>query len=86
MVARNKPRRTDFYPDDWLAGTLELTLEEEGAYIRICALIYSKGGPIPDNARWLAGMCRVSTRRWRPLRDSLIAKGKITIENGLIRQ
>ena len=81
-----KPRRTDFYPDDWLAGTFELTLEEEGAYIRICALIYSKGCPIPDNDRWLAGMCRVSIRRWRSLRDSLIAKEKITAEDGLIRQ
>ena len=86
-MARNmKPRRADFYPDDWLAGTLELTLEEEGAYIRICALVYSKGQAISDNDRWLAGMCRVSTRKWRTLRNSLVAKGKITIENGLIRQ
>ena len=86
MARSTKPRRADFYPDDWLAGTLELTLEEEGAYIRICALIYSKGQAIPGNDRWLAGMCRVSTRKWRSLRDSLITKGKITIEDGLIRQ
>ena len=29
MARSTKPRRADFYPDDWLAGTLELTLEEE---------------------------------------------------------
>ncbi len=86
MASRSKPRRTDFYADDWLAGTMDLTLEEEGGYIRICALIYSKGGPIPDNDRWLAGMCRVSTRRWRKLRHSLIGKGKITVMDGLIHQ
>ncbi len=81
-----KLRRTDFYPDDWLAGTVELTLEEEGSYIRICALIYSKGRPIPDNNRWLAGMCRISTRKWRTLRQALIDKEKITISDGLIHQ
>ncbi len=86
MARSTKPRRADFYPDDWLAGTLELTLEEEGAYIRICALIYSKGQPITDNDRWLAGMCRVSTRKWRVLRRALIDKNKITIMDGLIHQ
>ena len=86
MTPPVKLRRTDFYPDDWIAGTMELTLEEEGAYIRICALIYSKGKPILDNDRWLAGMCRVSTRKWRLLRQALINKQKITISDGVIHQ
>jgi uncharacterized protein YdaU (DUF1376 family) len=81
-----KGRRIDLYPDDWIAGTVELTLEEEGAYFRLCALVYSKGSPIPDNDRWLAGMCRVSTRRWRALRQALLEKGKIEIRNGRIHQ
>lgn len=74
------------YPDDWLSGTLDLTLEQEAAYLRVCLLIYARGGPIPDNERWLAGACRVSTRRWRALRQALVDAGKITIEGGLIRQ
>lgn len=74
------------YVDDWLAGTADLTLEQEAAYLRVCLLIYSRGGPIPDNERWLAGACRVSTRRWRALRQALVDAGKITIEDGLIRQ
>ena len=85
-MTKRKPRRADFYADDWLSGTMDLSIDEEGAYIRVCALIYSKGRPIPDNDRWLAGMCRVSTRRWRKLRHGLLDKGKITIENGLIHQ
>ena len=86
MTTPVKLRRADFYPDDWLAGTVELTLEEEGAFIRICSLIYSKGRPIPDKDRWLASMCRVSTRRWRTLRQALVDKEKITISDGLIHQ
>ncbi len=34
-----KFRRVNWYPDDWLSGTTELSLEEEGAYGRICMLI-----------------------------------------------
>ena len=86
MTAPIKLRRTDFYSDDWLAGTVELTLEEEGAFIRICALIYSKGRPIPDDDRWLSSMFRVSTRKWQTLRQALIEKEKITISDGLIHQ
>jgi uncharacterized protein YdaU (DUF1376 family) len=45
-MAPGKIRRIDFYPDDWLAGTVELTFEECGLYWLICALIYARGGPI----------------------------------------
>ena len=86
MTPPVKFRRVNWYPDDWLSGTTELSIEEEGAYGRICNLIYSKGCPIPDNDRWLAGSCRVSTRKWRTLRQSLIDKGKITINDGIIHQ
>jgi uncharacterized protein YdaU (DUF1376 family) len=41
-----KIRRVDFSADEWIAGTRGMTLAEEGLYIRICALIYSHGGPI----------------------------------------
>jgi hypothetical protein len=38
---------------DALDGMLMLTLEERGAYNTILDLIYSRQGPIPDDARWL---------------------------------
>ena len=41
-----KVRRIDFSPDEWLAGTGELSAVDRGVYITICALIYSRGGPI----------------------------------------
>jgi len=41
-----KVRRIDFSPDEWIAGTLGLSVEEEGLYIKICALIWSTGGRI----------------------------------------
>ncbi len=65
------------YHSDALSGMMPLTLEERGAYQTILDLIYDRGGPIVDNQRLLAGYMNVSTRKYRSVRDSLIAKGKI---------
>lgn len=69
---------------DFIHGTMSLTLEEKGAYSLCLDLIYDRGQPIPDDARWLSGVCGVSIRKWNSIRDSLIQHGKIYIEGGLI--
>jgi uncharacterized protein YdaU (DUF1376 family) len=69
---------------DFIHGTMMLTLEEKGAYSLCLDLIYDRGGPIPDDARWLAGVCGVSLRKWNAIRDHLISLGKIIVENGLL--
>lgn len=67
------------YHSDALAGFMSLTLEERGAYQTLLDLIYDRGGPIQDNERLLAGYMGCSVRKWRALRDDLIAKGKIRL-------
>lgn len=62
---------------DALDGMLMLTLEERGAYNTCLDLIYSRQGPIPDDARWLSGWMGVSLRRWATIRASLIVKAKL---------
>lgn len=69
---------------DFIHGTMSLTLEEKGAYSLCLDLIYDRGGPIPDDARWLSGVCGVSIRKWNSLRERLIETGKIYIANGLL--
>jgi uncharacterized protein YdaU (DUF1376 family) len=69
---------------DFIHGTMMLTLEEKGAYSLCLDLIYDRGGPIPDDARWLAGVCGVSTRKWNAIRDRLLSLGKLTASNDLI--
>lgn len=54
-----------------------LTLEERGAYNTCLDLVYEREGPIPDDARWLAGWMGCSVRKWTALRAALIIKGKI---------
>ena len=41
-----KIRHVDWYPDEWLSGTFELSVDERGAYITIVSMIYARGGPI----------------------------------------
>ena len=69
---------------DFIHGTMMLSLEEKGAYSLCLDLIYDRGGPIPDDARWLAGVCGVSTRKWSTIRQRLLDLGKIAVENGLL--
>jgi uncharacterized protein YdaU (DUF1376 family) len=69
---------------DFIHGTMMLTLEEKGAYSLCLDLIYDRGGPIPDDARWLAGVCGISLRKWSTIRGRLLSLGKIASENGLI--
>jgi uncharacterized protein YdaU (DUF1376 family) len=84
MRANDKLSRVDFYPDDWLAGTIGLSLEERGAYITLCALIYSTGAALRDDERVLARQLGISSRRWRLLRQALLDKRKIEAADGLL--
>lgn len=78
---------TDWYkmnPVDWNDGTDDLTLEQEGAYLRICNAIYISERPIRDNMFVVAGLLRCSDRKARRLVDDLVKAGKLLIENGHI--
>ena len=66
------------YHSDALTGMLSLTLEERGAYQTVLDMIYDRGGPIADHDRVLAGYMGCSVRKWRSLREKLIASGKLT--------
>lgn len=75
----NKVRRIDFYPDEYVAGVAaKLSAVDQGVYWMVCALVYSRGGPIDDDHTWLAGL--FSHTHWRTVRgslDRLIDAGKV---------
>jgi uncharacterized protein YdaU (DUF1376 family) len=81
-VPGTKIRRVDFYPADWLVGTIGLPHEEIAVYVQICMLIYDRGGPIPDDEAWLSHVAGMHWRTFRKARIGLIEKGKIVSENG----
>lgn len=71
---------------DWLNGARCLTAEERGCYITIVVMIYDKGGPIPDDDRYMAVACAMTLRPWKRVKQALIDKGKIAIIDGEIHQ
>ena len=70
------------FPDNFIAGTARLTLEEKGAYSLVLDLIYARGGPIADEPRYIAGICNCSTRKWVAIRQRLIDLGKLVAKDG----
>ena len=81
-MARLKIRRVDFYPSEWLAGTIGMPADEIAAYVQICMLIYDRGGPIPDDEQWLARVCGMHWRTFRRVRLNLLARQKVSAESG----
>lgn len=74
-----KPRRVDFYPDEMIAGVAgNLTATELGVLWMVSSLIYSTGGPIPEDAAKLARM--FGDTHWRTVKsalDRLVGMGKL---------
>ncbi len=61
--------KTEFYKmeyEAWDEGTDDLTLEQEGAYLRLCHQMYRRRGSIPINrTHWLVSGAAIRTRRLR---------------------
>ncbi len=79
-----KVRRIDFSPDEWIAGTVDLTLAERGVYITACSLIYSRGGSVSTIV--LRAFCRDDLRIFKRALARLLELGKLDIKDGYLTQ
>lgn len=62
-----------------------MSLEEKGAYGLVLDLIYMMGQRgLPDDPQYIAGQLGTSVRKWNSLKKSLIEKGKLHADNGII--
>lgn len=64
-----------FYPGDWLRDCALLTLEEEGAYIRLLAYCWQTAEAecsLPDDDTFLARVLKVPPATWKRLRKTLV--------------
>lgn len=57
---------------DYLADTMHLNTLQHGMYV-LLIMHYFKRGPLPDNARALAGITKVSPRAWRREAPAILA-------------
>lgn len=75
-----KARRINYWPDEFIVGVSDLKPDEIGCYWMVCSLMYSRGGPIPDDDQWIARVCNCSVRTWRAIKARLVTLGKIQVE------
>lgn len=71
----SRPPAVQFYPKDWLAKTLPLTLEQEGCFIRLWVAARSTSEDwcsLPNDDRKLAALARVTLRKWMQLRAAMV--------------
>ncbi len=73
-----------FYPSDWRSGCANLTVTEEGLYIRCCAYMAEVGLPIPSDDHEAARKLRVNLLQYRKVMEALIGKGKLIRAQGVI--
>lgn len=69
---------------EWNAGTEELSFDCEAVYRKLCDFFYLLDGHLKDDDQHNARRLKLSTRKFRSLKNDLIAYGKISIENGYI--
>jgi uncharacterized protein YdaU (DUF1376 family) len=73
------------YPQDFIMGTMGMSLESRGAYSLLLDMMYDRLGPIPDEPRYIAGVLNISVRKWSSIRSELIDDGKIFVtDDGFI--
>ena len=72
-------------PKAALEGMAELTLEECGAYNIVLDLIYRNGGKLLDDDRFICGWMRCDMRIWRRIKNRLLERQKVYIEDGFLR-
>lgn len=69
----------------WMDGTEALSDGAYRAYHVICQMIYLNEGAIACNEHGIAGRCRQSLRAFRKNLAELLQSGKLTLENGRLR-
>jgi uncharacterized protein YdaU (DUF1376 family) len=69
---------------DYIAGTMGMSLEIEGAYQRFLMRLYQRGKPLPDDDRFMATAMALSLRVWKRMKTMLIDLGKIVVRAGCL--
>jgi uncharacterized protein YdaU (DUF1376 family) len=62
-----------------------LSLEENGAYVRVLQLIHRRDGAVPDDAGFIAGWCRCAPGTWRRIRARLLDLEMLYLVDGRLR-
>ena len=77
----DKARRYDYSPAEFLEGVSNLTVDEIGLYWVACSMMYARREAIANDAKWICRAAGCSSRKARSLIESLLAKGKLRLDD-----
>jgi uncharacterized protein YdaU (DUF1376 family) len=72
-----------FYPDDWLddESIFDMGLECEGAYIRLLAAMWKRGGSLNNDPYLICNILRCKPAKWKKIKAILIDYKVIILED-----
>lgn len=73
-----------FYPADYLADTMYLSLEEHGAYLKLLMCMWRADGWLPDDDKKICMMLGVTGKKWASIKESI--SSFFIYENGKFSQ
>jgi uncharacterized protein YdaU (DUF1376 family) len=84
--ATQRMRWVKVNPHELLEGIAELSMEERGFYMTLFFSMYARMGGIPFDEHEAAKILRMDKRVVRRLRDLVLSKGKLYVQDGELRQ
>jgi uncharacterized protein YdaU (DUF1376 family) len=60
-----------FYAEAYLADTQHLSLEEQGAYMRLLCFMWMRGGYLRDDDKELSRLLGLHVNKWKKMRETL---------------
>ena len=70
--------------DEWLDSEtiFDMTHEQEGLFIRLLALMWRKGGYVPDSEKWVCAGLRCKPAKWKKTREYFMENSVIFERDG----
>ncbi len=66
------PSYMRFYPAAYCRGTINLTLEEQGTYMRLLCLMWANGGRIENNDAHIARSLPINLNKWLKVKPQIL--------------
>ncbi len=67
------PSYMRFYPDSYCKDTLNLTMEEQGVYMRLLCTMWKHGGKINSDDKYIARAMPINLNKWLKVKPQIMA-------------